>query len=81
MPNQKSKDQERKVLVTIRSGRRKETHEYWKYWEIVGVLQWMGADRLTAYDTAKWLQKAKTGDRREIEPNITLEVQHGEEGE
>lgn len=70
------KDQipERKVLVTIRSGRKKVTLETWKFWEIVGELQWMRADHTTAYDTAKWLQKAQPGEKREIHPDITMEV-------
>lgn len=65
---------EPKIYVMIGSGRKSETFETWQYWEIVGALQFMGADRMTAYDAAKWLQKAKPGDLREIEPGITMEI-------
>lgn len=53
------KGQERKVYVTIRSGRKTEKLETWRYWEIVGALQWMGADRETAYKTALRCARAR----------------------
>ena len=74
MARNRQEQPEKKTVVTIRAGTRKETLETWRYWEIVGAIQWMGADRLTAYDAAKALLKAKPGDRQEIQPGITLEV-------
>ena len=70
----KNTEPEKKIVVTIKAGTRKETLDTWRYWEIVGALQWCGADRQTAYDTAKVLARAKPGDRWEIQPGITLEV-------
>lgn len=64
----------RERAAVIRSGKKKEELAAWRYWEIVGALQWMGADRLTAYDTAKWIMQAKAGNRREISPEITIEI-------
>ena len=69
-----NQSQERKILVTFRSGRKKDRHETWQYWENVGTLIWMGAERQTAYDTAKWLMKAAPGDWRIVEPEIGVEV-------
>ena len=67
--------QEPERIVTIRSGKKKETFKTWQYWEIVGALQWMGADRLIAYDTAKLLLKAAPGYMVGIPlTDITLEV-------
>lgn len=74
MARNKQEQPEKRTVVTIKAGSRKETLDAWRYWEIVGALQWMGADRQTAYDTAKILARAKPGDRREIQPGITLEV-------
>ena len=74
MASRKDKTQERKVLVTIRSGRKQETFETWKYWEIVGALQWMGADRMTANDAAKWVLQLNPGDTQVIPPGIMMEV-------
>lgn len=69
------KEAERKVYVTIRSPvGKKEKLETWRYWEIVGALQWMGADRQTAYDAAKWLQKLHTGDSQTLPNGIIMEV-------
>jgi hypothetical protein len=70
----KNTEPEKKIVVTIKAGTQKETLDTWRYWEIVGALQWCGADRQTAYDTAKVLTRAKPGDRWEIQPGITLEV-------
>lgn len=70
----KNTEPEKKIVVTIKAGTRKETIDTWRYWEIVGALQWCGAERQTAYDTAKVLVKAKPGNRLEIQPGITLEV-------
>ena len=69
------KKAERKVFVTIRSpAGKKEKLETWRYWEIVGALQWMGADRQTAYDTAKWLQQLHPGNSQTLPNGITMEV-------
>ena len=60
------------IIAVIRYGRKEERFESWRYWEIVGALQWMGADRLTAYDTAKWIQKARPGQSRSVQPGIKI---------
>ena len=70
----KPAEPERKVLVTIRSGRKKVTLETWKFWEIVGELQWMGVDRMTAYDAAKWVLQLNPGEKQVIPPGILMEV-------
>ena len=73
--NRKDKTKGRKVYVTIRSTAwKKEKLETWRYWEIVGALQWMGADRQTAYDAAKWLQQLHPGDSQTLPNGITMEV-------
>lgn len=72
------KEPERERIAVFRSGRKKETIETWRYWEIVGALQWMGADRLTAYDTAKWIQQAKPGDTRTVPPGIDIQISEKE---
>ena len=68
------KEPERERIAVFRSGRKKETLETWRYWEIVGALQWMGADRLTAYDTTKWILQARPGDTRTIQPSIDIQI-------
>ena len=71
----KVQNQERKVYVTIRSpAGKKEKLETWRYWEIVGALQWMGADRQTSYDAAKWLRQLNPGDSQTLPNGITMEV-------
>lgn len=77
------KDPEPIRYAVIRSKRQRETttQETWRYWEIVGTLQWMGAARQTAYDAAKWIIKAKAGDTKEIEPEINIEIRQTEEPE
>lgn len=62
------------IIAVIRSGRKEERFESWRYWEIVGALQWMGADHLTAYDTAKWIQKARPGQSLDAEPGIKITI-------
>ena len=62
------------IIAVIRSGRKEERFEIWRYWEIVGALQWMGADRLTAYDTAKALQHATPCPPKEVWPGVTMEI-------
>ena len=69
---------ERKILVTLRSDRKEQTLETWRYWEIVGALQWMGADRVTAYDQAKYIQKAKPGDTWRTLPDIHITISEKE---
>ena len=72
------KEPERERIVIFRSGKKKETLDTWRYWEIVGALQWMGADRLTAYDTTKWIQQAKPGDTRTVPPGIDIQISEKE---
>lgn len=69
----KKQEPERKTWVTISNGKRKDKLETWRYWEIVGALQWMGADRQTAYDAAKWTMRAKSGDSLTV-GEISMEV-------
>ena len=69
---------ERERIAVFRSGKKKESLAAWRYWEIVGALQWLGADRLTAYDTAKWVQNAQPGESREIQPGITITISEKE---
>lgn len=66
---------ERERIAVLRSGKKKESLTAWRYWEIVGALQWLGADRLTAYDTAKWVQNAQPGESRDIQPGITITIE------
>ena len=76
----KERTQERKVYVTISSTtmRKPVKFESWRYWEIVGELIFRSADRLDAYDAARWCGRfAKPGDRRELAPDITMEVTDG----
>ena len=76
----KEQTQERKVYVTIRSvtQRKAVKYESWRYWEIVGELMFRSADRQDAYDAARWCGRfAKPGDRRELSPDITMEVTDG----
>lgn len=76
------KDPEPIRYAVIRSGKKVPAKlETWRYWEIVGALQWMGAARQTAYDAAKWIIKAKAGDTKEIEPEINIEIRQTEEPE
>lgn len=73
----KEQIQERKVYVTIRSTTQRKAvkFEIWRYWEIVGELIFRSADRLDAYDAARWCARfAKPGDRKELFPDISLEV-------
>lgn len=67
--------QERKVCVTIRSAdkRKPSVLDTWRYWEIVGALQWMGADYVQATDAAKWAIRAKAGDSLTV-GEIRMEV-------
>lgn len=69
---------ERERIAVFRSGKKKETLDTWRHWEIVGALLWMGADRLTAYDTAKWIQQAKPGDTRTVQPGIDIQISEKE---
>ena len=69
---------ERERIAVFRSGKKKESLAAWRYWEIVGALQWLGTDRLTAYDTAKWVQNAQPGESREIQPGITITISEKE---
>lgn len=62
----KQKEPERKTCVIISDGKRKDTLETWRYWEIVGELQWLGTSRPDALDAAKWCAKAKPGDSKAL---------------
>lgn len=64
----------KKIIAVIRSGRKEERFETWRYWEIVGELRWLGTDHVTAYDTAKWIQKAIPGQILEVQPGITIKI-------
>ena len=69
------KKEERKVYVMIRSRAEHKPVklETWRYWEIVGELISMHAERQAAYDAARWCARmAKRGDRLEIAPDISL---------
>jgi len=77
MRNSRAAPQRERIAV-FRSGKKKESLAAWRYWEIVGALQWLGADRLTAYDTAKWVQNAQPGESREIQPGITITISEKE---
>ena len=80
MAKQQKQQPERKVYVTIRSTTQRKAvkFESWRYWEIVGELMFRSADRLDAYDAARWCGRfAKPGDRRELAPDITMEVTDG----
>ena len=73
--DRKDKTQGRKVYVTIRSpAGKKEKLETWRYWEIVGELQFMGATRVQAVDAAKWCIKAKPGEFAKILISETDEI-------
>lgn len=69
--------QERNVYATIRSPaiRRPVKLEIWRYWEIVGELQWMHIGREAAHDAAKWCLRAKPGDCLTLEHEISIEIQ------
>ena len=66
-----------KIFVTIRKGKNSETLESWRYYSIINVLGWYDVARPEAYDAAKWAQKAKPGDKREVWPEVTMEVTDG----
>ena len=67
---------ERVCIVTIRSEGEKNNVSFacWRYWEIVGELIWRKADRLEAYEAARWCARARPTDRLEIDPGISMEV-------
>lgn len=71
-----AKDVERKVYVTIRSPykRKSEKLETWRYWEIVGALQWMGEERSEAYEVARIIFRKKPGTGIVLGSGVTLEV-------
>lgn len=70
----KQAEPERVTFAVIRSGKKKDEIPTYHYWVIVGALQWMVADRLTAYDTAKLIIKSKAGDQFTAEPGITISI-------
>lgn len=70
---------ERKIYVVIRSGRKKETHESWKYYSILDTLRWFGADRFAAHEAAKWSSRAEPGLTKVVQPDISLEIKQEEQ--
>lgn len=70
---------ERKIYVVIRSGRKKETHESWKYYSILDTLRWFGADRFAAHEAAKWCIRAEPGLTKVVQPDISLEIKQEEQ--
>lgn len=66
---------ERKVYVTIRSGKKKIQFANWRYWEIFNELRWLGLGREDAHEAAIWATgKRANGDKKTISPEITMEV-------
>lgn len=64
------------VIAKMRTAKgRRETKDTWRYWEIVGDLIWMGADRLDAYDAARWCIRAKPGETRAVKPDIEITIE------
>ena len=72
----KTRDPEPIRYAVIRSIRQKRTikEEAWRYWEIIGILQWMGASRQTAYDAGKKIIRAQPGETMMIAPEIYIEI-------
>lgn len=73
----KGQPADRKVYVTIRGENKKKPVkiESWRYWEIVGELQFIGIDRFEAYDAARWCAiLAKPGDSLMLQNGVTLDV-------
>ena len=68
-------EQERRI-VTIRPPKGPAIrHEAWRYNSIVETLREYGAKREEAYKTTLWIcRHAKPGDKKEIWPNIEIEV-------
>ena len=44
------------------------------YWEIVGELIWRGAERIDAYDAAKWAYRAESGLEKQVNPGILMKI-------
>ena len=67
---------EKQANVVIRStaGRKKAQLDAWRYWEIVGALRELGADRKEAYSSAYWATRARPGEHRSLPSGITMEV-------
>lgn len=70
---QKQTEQKPRLYVTISAGGKTVKLETWRYWEIVGELQFMGADRCDAIEAAKWALRAQAGERI-ITGEIKMEV-------
>lgn len=60
---QKQQEQKPRLYVTISAGGKTARFETWRYWEIVGELQFMGVYRCDAIEAAKWAAKAQAGER------------------
>ena len=65
--------EQRTRYVTIYVDGPHMTFESWRYWEIVGELQWLGIERFDAYDAAKWTIRANPGETLTV-GEIRLEV-------
>ncbi len=65
---QKQQEQKPQLYVTISSDGKTARFETWRYWEIVGELQFMGADRFDAIEAAKWAARAQAGEWYRICP-------------
>ncbi len=63
---QKQQEQKPQLYVTISSGGKMVKLETWRYWEIVGELQFMGADRCDAIEAAKLALRAQAGEALSI---------------
>jgi len=73
----KEPQDKRRILVILRTpeGKEAERLESWRYWEIVGALQWLHVDRETAYHAALWCARtAKPGDTKTLQNGVTMEV-------
>lgn len=67
---------ERRTLAIIRSpdGGRTEILGAGDFWGVVGALQWMGTNRLFAFDVAKWVRHMEIGERQTLKNGVTIEI-------
>ena len=68
---------ERRIIVIIRDHEKRQIEKLdtWRYWEIVGALQWMHVERQESYDAARWCARiAKPGDTKKLHNGVTMEV-------
>lgn len=62
------------MILRTPEGKETDRLESWKYWEIVGALQWLHVDRETAYQTGLWCARAKPGETKTLPNGATVEV-------